>query len=91
MRLDLCVDLCVRRNWYSCHPAAAQSSSPVCSQSPFIGLEDEMVTWVPLESIDSPNRVDALVWATTELLIDGGTARVSSLILSHQASTHGMP
>jgi hypothetical protein len=36
----------------------------------FIGLEDEMVTWVPLASTDSPNRVDALVWAATELLID---------------------
>ncbi|MFZ0270984.1 MAG: hypothetical protein WAL34_03955 [Acidobacteriaceae bacterium] len=46
----------------------------------FIGLEDEMVTWVPLESKDSPNRVDALVWAATELLIDGpGTAKVAPL------------
>jgi Terminase RNaseH-like domain len=38
----------------------------------FIGLEDEMVTWVPLTSTDSPNRVDALVWAATELLVDAG-------------------
>ena len=46
----------------------------------FIGLEDEMVTWVPLQTTDSPNRVDALVWAATELLIDGpGTATVSPL------------
>ncbi|QEL18727.1 phage terminase large subunit family protein [Limnoglobus roseus] len=46
----------------------------------FIGLEDEMVTWVPLESKNSPNRVDALVWAATELLIDGpGTATVAPL------------
>jgi hypothetical protein len=45
----------------------------------FIGLEDEMVTWVPLESTDSPNRVDALVWAASELLIDGGTASVRPL------------
>jgi hypothetical protein len=46
----------------------------------FIGLEDEMVTWVPLTSTDSPNRVDALVWAATELLIDGpGTATVGPL------------
>jgi Terminase RNaseH-like domain len=45
-----------------------------------IGLEDEMVTWVPLESTDSPNRVDALVWAATELLIDGpGTVTVAPL------------
>lgn len=36
----------------------------------FVGLEDEMVTWVPLESKDSPNRVDAMVWAATELLIE---------------------
>ena len=46
----------------------------------FIGLEDEMVTWVPLVSTDSPNRVDALVWAATELLIDGpGTMTASPL------------
>jgi hypothetical protein len=45
-----------------------------------IGLEDEMVTWVPLTSTDSPNRVDALVWAATELLVDGpGTATVKPL------------
>ena len=37
----------------------------------FVGLEDEMVTWVPLTSTDSPNRVDALVWAATELLVSG--------------------
>jgi hypothetical protein len=36
-----------------------------------IGLEDEMVTWVPLTSSDSPNRVDALVFGVTELLVDG--------------------
>jgi hypothetical protein len=48
----------------------------------FIGLEDEMVTWVPLTSTDSPNRVDALVWAATELLVDGpGTATVTPLRL----------
>jgi hypothetical protein len=46
----------------------------------FIGLEDEMVTWVPLESTDSPNRVDALVWAASELLVDGpGGATVKTL------------
>ena len=38
-----------------------------------IGLEDEMVTWVPLTSTDSPNRVDALVWAATELVVDAPT------------------
>lgn len=30
-------------------------------------LEEEMVTWVPGISRNSPNRIDALVWAVTEL------------------------
>jgi phage terminase large subunit-like protein len=36
-------------------------------------LEEEMLTWVPGEGA-SPNRVDALVWALTELLKPGGEA-----------------
>lgn len=32
-------------------------------------LEDEMCNWVPGEGGDSPHRVDALVWALTELMI----------------------
>lgn len=32
-------------------------------------LEDQMVTWEFLESRDSPDRIDALVWGVTELLI----------------------
>ena len=35
----------------------------------FPHLEDEMVTWVPGESRDSPNRIDAMVWAITELML----------------------
>ena len=35
-------------------------------------LEDECVTWVPGESKDSPDRMDALVWALTELMLHGG-------------------
>jgi hypothetical protein len=33
----------------------------------FPDLENEMVSWVPGESKYSPNRIDALVWALTEL------------------------
>lgn len=36
-------------------------------------LEDEMLTWVPGKG-DSPNRVDALVWAITELSKESGVA-----------------
>jgi phage terminase large subunit-like protein len=40
-------------------------------------LEDEMLTWVPGQG-DSPNRVDALVWALTDLLTPPGEASVVS-------------
>ena len=34
-------------------------------------LEDQMVTWEPLGSIGSPDRLDALVWAITDLSLQG--------------------
>jgi phage terminase large subunit-like protein len=40
-------------------------------------LEDEMLTWVPGQG-DSPNRVDALVWALTDLLTPPQQASVAS-------------
>jgi phage terminase large subunit-like protein len=36
----------------------------------FPALEDEQCLWIPGDS--SPNRMDALVWAGTELLLHGG-------------------
>jgi phage terminase large subunit-like protein len=33
----------------------------------FPELEAEMVQWIPDESVWSPNRLDALVWAITDL------------------------
>jgi len=36
----------------------------------FPSLEDEMVGWVPGESRESPNRIDAMVWAITELMLN---------------------
>lgn len=36
---------------------------------PFTALEDEMCGWVPGEGMPSPNRLDGLVWAITELLL----------------------
>src|SRR5205807_8038025 len=38
----------------------------------FPELESQMTTWVPGESDFSPDRVDALVWALTDLMLDGG-------------------
>jgi phage terminase large subunit-like protein len=34
-------------------------------------LENELTSWTPLDSY-SPGRLDALVWALTELMLDGG-------------------
>jgi len=36
----------------------------------FPQLEDEMCEWIPGETRESPNRVDALVWAITELMLN---------------------
>lgn len=35
----------------------------------FALLEDELCTWVPNEGMPSPNRLDALVWVLTELML----------------------
>lgn len=40
------------------------------------GLETQMVEWVPGEDDDSPDRVDALVWALTDLLGTTGKRKV---------------
>jgi phage terminase large subunit-like protein len=34
-------------------------------------LEQQMVTWEPLGSMGSPDRLDALVWALTDLMLGG--------------------
>jgi predicted phage terminase large subunit-like protein len=40
-------------------------------------LEDQMCTWVPGETDESPDRMDALVWAITELMLTGAHASPS--------------
>ena len=35
-------------------------------------LEEQLVSWVPHTGMASPDRLDALVWAATELSLDGG-------------------
>jgi phage terminase large subunit-like protein len=36
----------------------------------FPGLEDQLTTWDPESAAGSPDRLDALVWALTELMIE---------------------
>jgi phage terminase large subunit-like protein len=38
-------------------------------------LEDQLVSWTPQGNADSPDRMDALVWAITELLVDQESER----------------
>lgn len=49
--------------------AALYEQHKVHHVGPFVPLEDQMVTWVPDESDFSPDRMDALVWALTHLML----------------------
>lgn len=50
-------------------------------------LEDQLTTWIPEESADSPDRVDALVHAATYHLKRDRVQ--SSLVSPHRAERHG--
>ncbi|MCJ8335217.1 MAG: hypothetical protein MJH10_13355, partial [Epibacterium sp.] len=45
-------------------------------------LETQMRTWEPLGSIGSPDRLDAMVWALTELMLNGYSKPQLKLIYS---------
>jgi phage terminase large subunit-like protein len=42
----------------------------------FKDLEDELCSWAPNSNMPSPNRLDALVWAFTELMLRHRTAMI---------------
>jgi len=46
----------------------------------FPDLEDEMVNWVP--GSYSPNRLDALVWALSELMLFSPRGEVQAMLLN---------
>lgn len=51
-------------------PVAALYEQGRVSHAPGLdALEDQMVTWEPMSGLPSPDRVDALVWALTELIV----------------------
>ncbi len=43
-------------------------------------LEDQMTTWAPLLSRKSPDRLDAYVWAMTDLLLGPAAVHVANRI-----------
>lgn len=52
--------------------AALYEQGKVNHAAPLPDLEDQMVNWEPLGGMPSPDRLDALVWALTELMLVGG-------------------
>lgn len=42
-------------------------------------LEDEMCNWEPLSGMASPDRLDAMVWALTDLMVTGSTYTLNNL------------
>jgi hypothetical protein len=50
--------------------AALYEQGRVFHAGAFPDLEDQLTSWTP-DSGDSPDRLDALVWAFTELMLDG--------------------
>jgi hypothetical protein len=52
--------------------AALYEQGKVDHVGTFPALEDEMCTWEPLSAMPSPDRLDAMVWAMTDLAIGGG-------------------
>lgn len=51
--------------------AALYEQGKVHHLGPFNALEDQQCTWVPGQSDVSPDRLDALVWALTRLMLNG--------------------
>lgn len=51
--------------------AALYEQGRVRHPQPLARLEEQMLGWVPGAGGESPDRVDALVWALSELMLDG--------------------
>jgi predicted phage terminase large subunit-like protein len=59
--------------------AALYEQGKVFHVKRFPVLEDQLCTWEPLEGQPSPDRLDAMVWAFTDLMIDKTSTYDSSL------------
>jgi phage terminase large subunit-like protein len=54
--------------------AALYEQGKVSHAAPFPELELQLTTWEPLGNEPSPDRLDAMVWALTDLMLKGATA-----------------
>jgi len=69
--------------------SALYEQGKVYHVEPFPDLEDQLCTWTP-DSGDSPDRLDALVWALTELSETSEAAPVDSPILVRRPEFSGI-
>lgn len=60
--------------------AALYEQGKVHHVGTFGKLEDEMVQWDPITGLRSPDRMDALVWALTDLMLDGGSVSIFDVV-----------
>ena len=51
--------------------SALYEQGKVSHIKPFPELEDQQCTWEPLSGDPSPDRLDAMVWAITDLMLKG--------------------
>lgn len=59
--------------------AALYEQGKVRHYGTFPDLEDQLVTWEPLSGLPSPDRLDAMVWGLTELMVTGSTYTLGNL------------
>ena len=70
---------------------AAYEHGKVHHVGEFPHLENEMVMWIPQESRYSPNRIDALVWAITELDLKADTEAIPADMMTATKHTKAIP
>ena len=70
---------------------AAYEHGKVHHVGEFSHLENEMVMWIPGESRYSPNRIDALVWAVTELDLKADTVTIPADMMTASKHTKAIP
>lgn len=59
--------------------AALYEQNKVRHAGSLASLEDQLVTWEPLSGMPSPDRLDALVWALTELMVGGSAYNIRNM------------
>jgi len=59
--------------------AALYEQNRVSHAGTFAELEDQMATWEPLGDMPSPDRIDALVWALTSLMLGNPETKTTTV------------